>query len=310
MGSLTSGTVPLTAIMGPLAILMRLDGHIALRGDGRPFAVSGKNGATLSWQKRLQISLETARGLDYLHNCSDPAIIHRDVKPSNILLDKDMSVKVADFGISKLVDINDTTVSTRVAGTIGYLDPAFLATQKLTRSSDVYSFGIVLLELITGKMCPAYMKSNPEIPMSEWALDMFNRGGINAILDPKLQSSVFPKEAITMLAKVAFLCVKEKRQLRPVMRDIVQGIENCLVKARNEVEVDNSGSLSRISSQSHSSDLIDIEALERRFHAGVHVDTILLCPAPEITHRNSGNSGKLIVHKSGKRELVPTSNLT
>lgn len=104
----------------------------------------------LDWETRLRIALGAAQGLSYLHHDCSPRIIHRDVKSSNILLDKDYEAHLTDFGIAKFLCTSKSHTSTYVMGTIGYIDPEYARTSRLTEKSDVYSFGIVLLELLTG----------------------------------------------------------------------------------------------------------------------------------------------------------------
>lgn len=105
----------------------------------------------LDWVTRLRIALGSAQGLAYLHHDCSPRIIHRDVKSSNILLDKDFEAHLTDFGIAKSLCISKTYTSTYIMGTIGYIDPEYARTSRLTEKSDVYSYGIVLLELLTGR---------------------------------------------------------------------------------------------------------------------------------------------------------------
>lgn len=113
-------------------------------------AVSTKK-KKLDWDTRLKVALGAAQGLAYLHHDCSPRIIHRDVKSSNILLDKDFEAHLTDFGIAKSLCISKSHTSTYIMGTIGYIDPEYARTSRLTEKSDVYSYGIVLLELLTGR---------------------------------------------------------------------------------------------------------------------------------------------------------------
>jgi len=115
------------------------------------FHLHGRGRPTLDWPTRLKIALGSAKGLAYLHEDCHPKIIHRDIKASNILLDLRFEAKVADFGLAKFTSDTNTHVSTRVMGTFGYLAPEYAASGKLTEKSDVFSFGVMLLELITGR---------------------------------------------------------------------------------------------------------------------------------------------------------------
>ena len=113
--------------------------------------VSSSKKKKLDWETRLRIALGAAQGLAYLHHDCSPRIIHRDVKSKNILLDKDYEAHLTDFGIAKSLCVSKTHTSTYVMGTIGYIDPEYARTSRLNEKSDVYSYGIVLLELLTGK---------------------------------------------------------------------------------------------------------------------------------------------------------------
>jgi len=123
----------------------------------------------LSWSSRMKIAVGAARGLEYLHCKADPPVIYRDLKSANILLDSDFSPKLSDFGLAKLGPVGDNThVSTRVMGTYGYCAPEYAMSGKLTLKSDIYSFGVVLLELITGRRAIDASKKPGEQNLVSW----------------------------------------------------------------------------------------------------------------------------------------------
>ncbi|KAM4100048.1 hypothetical protein ACB094_05G039300 [Castanea mollissima] len=149
--------------------------------------LSETNTNVLTWNERLHIAVDAAHGLEYLHNGCKPPIIHRDLKPSNILLNEHMQAKIADFGLSRaFATENDSHVSTRPAGTLGYLDPAFQASGNFNKKCDVYSFGIILFELITGRaaIVRGPMRNNHII---DWVNPLIERGDVQNIIDPRLE---------------------------------------------------------------------------------------------------------------------------
>lgn len=124
----------------------------------------------LDWPTRKRISLGAARGLSYLHDHCDPKIIHRDVKAANILLDEEFEAVVGDFGLAKLMDYKDTHVTTAVRGTIGHIAPEYLSTGKSSEKTDVFGFGIMLLELITGQRAfdLARLANDDDVMLLDW----------------------------------------------------------------------------------------------------------------------------------------------
>ncbi|KAJ6687050.1 hypothetical protein OIU79_016729 [Salix purpurea] len=179
-----------------------------------------KQRVSLSWVRRLKIAVDAAKGLDYLHNASDPRIIHRDVKCSNILLDKEMNAKVCDFGLSKQVMQADAThVTTVVKGTAGYLDPEYYSTQQLTEKSDVYSFGVVLLELICGRE-PLRRSGTPDsFNLVLWAKPYLQAGAFE-IVDENLKGS-FDVESMRKTAIVAVRSVERDASQRPTIAEVL-----------------------------------------------------------------------------------------
>ncbi|XP_058068478.1 wall-associated receptor kinase-like 1 [Magnolia sinica] len=175
----------------------------------------------ISWQSRFRIAVETAGALSYLHSSTSTPIFHRDVKSSNILLDKNYTPKVADFGISRLVPLDKTKVSTMVLGTFGYLDPEYFNTGKLTEKSDVYSFGVVLLELLTGRkpICPESSIEYHNLPMV--FLSYVRNDNFVEILDDKVACEG-KMEELQAVADIARRCLRVEGGARPTMKEVVQ----------------------------------------------------------------------------------------
>uniref|UniRef100_A0A3B6EBA0 non-specific serine/threonine protein kinase n=1 Tax=Triticum aestivum TaxID=4565 RepID=A0A3B6EBA0_WHEAT len=175
----------------------------------------------LTWPLRLNIAIETAEALAYLHAVE---IIHRDVKTTNILLDNSFHVKVADFGLSRLFPLEVTHVSTVPQGTPGYVDPVYHQCYKLTDKSDVYSFGVVLVELISSKPAVDMSRSHSEINLANMALNRIQNHQVVQLVDPELGYDTDPetKRTIDRIAEVAFQCLQLERDLRPSIKEVVE----------------------------------------------------------------------------------------
>ncbi|KAH0901715.1 hypothetical protein HID58_041218 [Brassica napus] len=188
-------------------------------------ALHGKAGVFLKWETRLQIALEAAKGLCYLHHDCSPLIIHRDVKSNNILLGPEFEAHVADFGLAKFMmqDNGASQCMSSVAGSYGYIAPEYGYTLRIDEKSDVYSFGVVLLELITGRR-PLDKFGEEGIDIVQWSMIQTNcnRQGVVKIIDQRL-SNVPLGEAMELFF-VAMLCVQEHSVERPTMREVVQMI--------------------------------------------------------------------------------------
>ncbi|GAQ77883.1 Protein kinase superfamily protein [Klebsormidium nitens] len=178
----------------------------------------------LNWPTRDKIALGTAKGLAYLHEECKPRCIHRDVKLSNILLANDFEPKLADFGLARRTDPQDTHVTTAIAGTWGYLSPEYMATGKLTEKSDVYSFGVVLLCLVAGRRptqsnAPEEQVHILKIHLAEWAWALAERSELEQLIDPRLEGERHEFAAnMERMTKVALLCVHTAASVRPSMR--------------------------------------------------------------------------------------------
>ncbi|KAK9270713.1 hypothetical protein L1049_026296 [Liquidambar formosana] len=176
----------------------------------------------LDWQQRYRIALGAAKGIAYLHHDCSPAIIHRDIKSTNILLDEDYEPKIADFGVAKIAEKSPVgSNSCCFAGTHGYLAPELAYTFKVTEKSDVYSFGVVLLELVTGRR-PIEEQYGDGKDIVYWVLTHLNdRESVLEVLDQKVATDSVQDDMIKVL-KVAIICTATLPSLRPTMRDVVK----------------------------------------------------------------------------------------
>jgi serine/threonine protein kinase len=185
-----------------------------------------------SWKMRIKIALDAARGIEYLHNYAVPPIIHRDIKSSNILLDANWTAKVSDFGLSLMEPESDQEfMSTRAAGTVGYIDPEYYVLNVLTAKSDVYGLGVVLLELLTGKRAVFKNDEDGVVPMGvvEYATPLIAKGMLQNVLDkrvglPEMQET----EAVELMAYTAMHSVNLEGKERPNIIDIVANLERAL----------------------------------------------------------------------------------
>ncbi|XP_022721429.1 proline-rich receptor-like protein kinase PERK15 [Durio zibethinus] len=192
------------------------------------FHLHRKERPVMNWSTRMKISLGAAKGLAYLHEDCQPKIIHRDIKAANILLDDNFEAKVADFGLAKYSLDTDTHVSTRVMGTFGYMAPEYASSGKLTEKSDVFSFGVVLLELITGRRPVDKAQPFFDDSIVDWARPLLSQalehGNFDAFVDPRLLKDYDSSEMTRMVACAA-ACVRHSARHRPRMSQIVRALE-------------------------------------------------------------------------------------
>lgn len=182
-------------------------------------------GCMLTWSRRMKIALDAAKGLAFLHGAERP-VIYRDFKTSNILLNADFSAKLSDFGLAKDGPMGDQThVSTRVMGTYGYAAPEYVMTGHLTARSDVYGFGVVLLEMLLGRRAVDKSRPSREHNLVEWARPLLNNNKkVLRILDPRLEGQYTARTAMKV-AGLAYQCLSQNPKGRPVMSEVVELLE-------------------------------------------------------------------------------------
>ncbi|KAL8131937.1 hypothetical protein AgCh_007733 [Apium graveolens] len=185
---------------------------------------------SLTWEARMKVLLGTAKALAYLHEAIEPKVIHRDIKSSNILIDHEFNSKVSDFGLAKLLDSGESHITTRVMGTFGffcvcsYVAPEYANTGLLNEKSDIYSFGVLLLEAITGRDPVDYGRPADEVNLVEWLKTMVGNRRAEEVLDPDIETKP-PTRALKCALLVALRCVDPDSQKRPKMSQVVRMLE-------------------------------------------------------------------------------------
>ena len=204
---------------------------------------SSKKFAPIGWIHRLRIAHQTSEGLAYLHFAAVPPIYHRDVKSSNILLDEKLDAKVSDFGLSRLVEQNqtennqteDSHIFTCAQGTLGYLDPEYYRNFQLTDKSDVYSFGVVLLEMLTAMKAIDFNREEEDVNLVVYVKKMIKEERLMDAVDPVLKegSSKIELETMKALGLLAAACLNEQRQNRPSMKEVADEIQYLITLISN-----------------------------------------------------------------------------
>ncbi|KAI5425680.1 wall-associated receptor kinase-like 20 [Lathyrus oleraceus] len=200
--------------------------------------IHGRYPSFLDWKKRLKIAFQTAEALAYLHSSAHTPIYHRDVKSTNILLDDEFDAKVSDFGLSRLANPGLSHVSTCAQGTLGYLDPEYYRNYQLTDKSDVYSYGVVLLELLTSKKAIDFSRDQDDVNLVIHVSQYASNGAIMQVVDQRLVLSMEPLNdklitSIKLFWELAHDCLREKRVERPCMRDIVERLL-CIIRIEDQ----------------------------------------------------------------------------
>ncbi|KAM1753130.1 hypothetical protein ACFXTH_005563 [Malus domestica] len=182
-----------------------------------------------SWYQRKEISLGTARGLLYLHEECSSQIIHCDIKPQNILLDESFTARIADFGVAKLLKTDQTRTTTRFRGTKGYVAPEWFKSLPVTAKADVYSFGVMLLEIVCcRKHYEPKMEDEDQMVLADWAYHCYKQNTLRLLLENDNDESMDDLEMMERYVMIAFWCIHEDQSLRPTMKNVTQMLEGTL----------------------------------------------------------------------------------
>ncbi|KAJ8763039.1 hypothetical protein K2173_023244 [Erythroxylum novogranatense] len=179
---------------------------------------------TFTWEARMKVLLGTARALAYLHEAIEPKVVHRDIKSSNILIDGEFNAKVSDFGLAKLLGTGESHITTRVMGTFGYVAPEYANTGLLNEKSDIYSFGVLLLEAVTGRDPVDYGRPANEVNLVEWLKMMVGMRRAEEVVDQNLEVKPATR-ALKRALLVALKCVDPDAEKRPKMSQVVRMLE-------------------------------------------------------------------------------------
>ncbi|XP_071696558.1 probable LRR receptor-like serine/threonine-protein kinase At1g29720 isoform X2 [Rutidosis leptorrhynchoides] len=179
----------------------------------------------LNWATRYRICIDIARGLTFLHEESQLKIVHRDIKATNVLLNENLNAKISDFGLAKLDEEDDTHISTRIAGTYGYMAPEYALRGYLTDKADVYSYGIVLLEIVSGMANVSDRSKENQFVLHDKAVALKNSGNLLELVDPRLGSAYDLQEMMTVI-NVALVCTASSSADRPTMSSVVGMLES------------------------------------------------------------------------------------
>ncbi|KAF5768415.1 putative protein kinase RLK-Pelle-CR4L family [Helianthus annuus] len=292
----------------------------AFKGSLGDYLVSSdKTSVVLPWAQRIQICLDIAHGISYLHTDMEgkPRIIHRDIKSDNILLDENMNAKLADFGLSKLHPTNQqpsTIYSKNIAGTTLYMDPEYTTTGKYKRESDIYSFGVVLFEVLSGKVAyDSTYTDEDDLGLAPIARRRFNEGTIKELIDPKLieddDDHIFTlnkgpnQDSFHAFSKIAYQCLAETQAKRPAINVVIKELQNALKLQGTTV----------VLSRSRLSDIVlATENFAEKYCIGL--DAIGTVYKAELDHFNNNNllaaEGKNNSESSKKRITVAIKRIT